>query len=109
MEMPEFLSASRKFMDEAERSSLVLYLAHNPEAGDLIQGTGGLRKLRWALEGRGKRGGARVIYYFHSHRVPLFIISAYAKSVRDDLSDAEKNEFRLLTKLLARSYGRKKP
>lgn len=100
--MPEFVAASRKLMDEAERSSLVLFLAFNPEAGDLVPGTGGVRKLRWALVGRGKRGGARVIYYFHSERMPLFVITAYAKNVRDDISDADRNDMKRLTKLLAK-------
>jgi|WetSurMetagenome_2_1015567.scaffolds.fasta_scaffold680010_1 hypothetical protein len=109
VETPEFLAASRKLMDETERSSLVLYLAHNPEAGDLMPGTGGVRKLRWALEGRGKRGGARVIYYFHSERMPLFIITAYAKNVRDDLDEADKNDLKRMTKALAQKYGRSKP
>jgi hypothetical protein len=106
--MPEFVTAARKLMDEAERSSLVLFLAFNPESGDLISGTGGVRKLRWALEGRGKRGGARVIYYFHSERMPLFVITAYAKNVRDDISDADRNDMKRMTKLLAK-YGTKGP
>jgi len=65
VETPEFLSATRTLMDEAERAQLVDYLARNPTAGELIPGTGGVRKLRWGLEGRGKRGGARVVYFHH--------------------------------------------
>ena len=63
IETPEFLSATRKLMNDEERALLVDYLAYNPRAGDLIPGTGGVRKLRWRLEGRGKRGGGRVIYF----------------------------------------------
>lgn len=66
VETPEFLSATRKLMSDGERTLLVDYLAYNPTAGDLIRGTGGVRKLRWALEGRGKRGGARVVYFHHA-------------------------------------------
>lgn len=66
VETPEFLSATRKLMSDGERTLLVDYLAYNPTAGDLIPGTGGVRKLRWALEGRGKRGGARVVYFDHA-------------------------------------------
>ena len=62
VETPEFLSATRKLMTDDERALLVDYLAYNPTSGDLIPGTGGVRKLRWGLEGRGKRGGARVVY-----------------------------------------------
>jgi mRNA-degrading endonuclease RelE of RelBE toxin-antitoxin system len=104
VETPEFLTAARRLMDEDERALLVDYLAHNPTAGVLIPGAGGVRKLRWGLEGRGKRGGARVIYFFHSPDVPLFALSAYAKSAQADLSQADKNRFRQLTRLLVESY-----
>jgi hypothetical protein len=87
---------------------LVDYLAYNPTAGDLIQGTGGVRKLRWGLEERGKRGGARVIYFYHSADIPLFALSAYTKNERADLSQKDRNDFRQLTKLLAETYGRTK-
>jgi hypothetical protein len=63
-------------------------------AGDLIQGTGGVRKLRWGLEGRGKRGGARVIYFYYNADLPLFLLAAYAKNVRSDLSAAERKELK---------------
>lgn len=108
VETLEFLSATRKLMSEEERAVLVDYLAHNPAAGDLIQGTGGVRKLRWGLEGRGKRGGARVIYFYHSADIPLFALTAYAKNQRADLSQKDRNDFRRLTKLLAQTYGRTK-
>ena len=107
VETPEFLAAAGRIMDEEERGSLVDYLARNPLAGDLIQGTGGVRKLRWALAGRGKRGGARVIYYFHSSDMPLFALTAYAKNERADLSQADRNDFRRLTALLVERYARR--
>lgn len=71
------------------------YLAYNPTAGDLIQGSGGVRKLRWGVEGRGKRGGARVIYFYCNADLPLFLLAAYAKNVRSDLSAAERKELKL--------------
>jgi hypothetical protein len=108
VETPGFLAATRCLLDDAERAALVDYLAYNPLAGDLIPTTGGVRKLRWRLEGRGKRGGARVIYYYHDAAMPLFLLTAYAKNVRDDLSHTERNTFRQLTKLLAETYGRTK-
>ena len=76
VETPEFLSATKKLMDDEERKALVDFLALNPMAGDLIQGTGGIRKLRWALEGRGKRGGSRIIYFYHDREMPLFALTA---------------------------------
>lgn len=108
IETPEFLAATRRIMDEEERSVLVDYLARNPLAGDLIPGTGGVRKLRWALEGRGKRGGARVVYYYHSDVMPIFALTAYAKNERADITQADRNEFRRLTALLVEHYARKK-
>lgn len=106
VETPGFLAACRKHLDDNERDELVDYLARNPEAGVLVPGTGGVRKLRWALEGRGKRGGARVIYYFHSVRIPLYAITLYAKNDRSDVSNAQRNEFRKFVKALLEAHGR---
>ena len=75
-------------------TKLIDFLARNPLAGDVIAGTGGVRKLRWALPGRGKSGGARVIYYFHDERIPLFLLDAYAKNQQDNFSHAQRNAYR---------------
>lgn len=104
VETPEFLAATRKLMDDESRAALVAYLARNPTAGDLIQGTGGVRKLRWALAGRGKSGGARVVYVYYNPALPLFLLTAYAKAARAYLSQADRNDLRRLTALLADSY-----
>jgi len=108
IETPEFLAATHKLMGEAERLLLVDFLAYNPSAGDLIPGTGGVRKLRWALEGRGKRGGARVIYFYHDADVPLFALTAYAKNDRADLSQQDRNDFKRLTAMLVEAFKRRK-
>lgn len=107
VETPEFLTATRKLMDEEERMLLVDYLAHNPMEGDLIPGAGGVRELRWGLEGRGKRGGARVIYFYHSATLPLFALTAYAKNQKDDLTQDQREGFRHLAKTISESYGLK--
>jgi hypothetical protein len=109
VETPEFLSATRKIMTDDERRILVDFLAFHPTAGDLIPGTGGVRKLRWGLEGRGKRGGARVIYFHYNSNLPLFALTAYAKNERADLTQQDRNDFRRLTALLVESYARRKP
>lgn len=108
VETPEFLSATRKLMNDEERRLLVDYLAIFPMSGDLIPGTGGVRKLRWGLEGRGKRGGARVIYFHHDAGMPLFALTAYAKNERADLSQQDRNDFKKLTVLLVETYRRRK-
>jgi hypothetical protein len=106
--MPEFLAATKKLMNEKERAELVAYLANNPAVGDLIQGTGGVRKMRWGLEGRGKRGGARIIYLFHDLEMPLFILEAYAKNERTDLTQSECRELRQVTELIVSTYKRRR-
>ncbi len=108
VEMDEFLAATRKLMDDEERAELVEYLSYHPTAGVVVPGTGGVRKLRWGLEGRGKRGGARVIYYFNDMDMPLYILEAYAKNERMDLTQSECNELRQVTKLIVESYGRRR-
>ena len=107
VETPEYLGAVRKLLDSDQRDLLVSMLAAQPTGGDLIVGTGGVRKLRWALPGRGKRGGARVIYFFHGTAVPIFLLTAYAKNERSDLTQAERNDFRRLAKLLVETYERR--
>ena len=101
VELPRFSLRARKLFDEEERQELTDFLAFNPTAGDIIAGTGGVRKVRWAMKGRGKSGGARVIYYFHDERIPLFLITAYPKNEQANLSLAERNEFRQLASVLA--------
>lgn len=108
IETPEFLTSINKLLHEDDRTALIDYLSYNPAAGAVIAGTGGVRKLRWGLEGRGKRGGARVIYFYHGTDLPLFILAAYAKNERDNLTQADKNGFKRLTKLLADNYERAK-
>ena len=73
--------------------------------GDLIRATGGLRKLRWGLGSRGKRGGARVIYYFHSELMPLYLLAVYSKGERDDLSADDRRELRKLADHLRKANG----
>lgn len=108
VEMPEFLSKTRKLIDEETKTALIGYLAYNPTAGDLIPGTGGVRKLRWALEGRGKRGGARIIYFYYNETLPLFALSAYAKNDQADLTQQDRNDLQQFTKQLTEQYKRKK-
>jgi hypothetical protein len=75
VETGEFLKHAKPLMSDLERAELVAFVGKNPEAGEIIPETGGVRKIRWALEGKGKRGGARVIYYYHNNkRLPVFLL-----------------------------------
>jgi hypothetical protein len=104
-ETDQFLRDAGHLMPEIERMELVAYIAANPRSGDLIPETGGVRKLRWAVPGRGKRGGARVIYYFHSERFPVFLLAAYGKNEKANLSKAERNAMAKLVPMLIASYA----
>ena len=106
VETPEFISCAKKLLTDEEREELIGYLAYNPTAGDVVPGAGGIRKIRWKLSGRGKRGGARVIYFVHGASIPLFLLTAFAKNERVDLSQADRNDFQRLTKFLVETYRR---
>jgi RelE toxin of RelEB toxin-antitoxin system len=84
----------------AEREAFVDFIAQNPEAGDVIPETGGVRKIRWARAGTGKRGGARVIYFYHDRDRPLYLLMVYAKARRENLTPEEKKAVRKLAALL---------
>src|SRR5437660_11401727 len=107
VETGEFLRQAKPLMSDSERAELVAYVGANPEAGEIIPETGGVRKIRWAREGMGKRGGARLIYYYHNERLPVFLLSAYAKSRKANLSKAERNAMKRLVPILVAGYPRK--
>ena len=99
-ELAEYQRRAEKLLAESERLDIVDYVAAFPKAGDLIKGTGGVRKLRWRRGGKGKSGGVRVIYYFHSERMPLYLLTVFAKNERADLSQAERNDLASLVDTL---------
>jgi hypothetical protein len=106
VETERFLKDARPMMPESERVELVAFIAANPQAGHVIPETGGVRKLRGGLPGRGKRGGARVIYYYRSERLPVFLPAAYAKNEKGNLSKAERNAMRRIGPTLVIGYPR---
>ncbi len=65
---------------DADREAFIDYIASNPDGGDIIPNTGGLRKIRWGRQGTGKEGGVRVIYFYHDDTIPLFLLLIYAKA-----------------------------
>lgn len=106
VELPEFIRRASPLLKE-EKSSIINYLAGHPRSGDLMQGTGGIRKLRWSAQGRGKSGGVRVIYYYHDENIPLFLLTVFGKGEKANLSKAERNTLSKLTGLLLKQYGGK--
>jgi len=79
IETPEFIASAAGVWTDEERFEFIGWIAANPQAGDVIPGTHGLRKVRWAASGRGKRGGARVIYLVRTARGNLVLLTAYVK------------------------------
>ena len=100
-----FRRQAEKIWSDAELSVLVDHLAHNPEDGDLIPGTGGIRKIRWGKAGTGKRGGLRVIYFYHNADMPLYLLLAYAKAQATDLTQDEKRTLTALVAALKQGKG----
>ncbi len=104
-ETKHFLRLSKKLISEKDRYNLIWHLKAKPKDGDIIAGTGGIRKLRWSKPGSGKRGGIRVIYYFYDENGVVFLLSAYAKNDQSDLSSKEKKEYSKLVKELVSAFG----
>lgn len=105
VEMPSYLRAAEAIFTEAERADLVSRLAADPECGDLIQGTGGFRKVRVARSGMGRRGGARVVYILRNSSFPIFLIAAYAKNEKGNLTKKERNELAKRADEIFARYG----
>lgn len=91
-ELPEYIRAAEKLLSDTERQDVIRYLALSPKAGDLIEGTGGVPKLRWGRGGQGKSVRVRVIYYVHDATMPLYLLTIFAKGERANLSNANRNE-----------------
>ena len=102
-ETPLFVRQANVVWDEAEREAFVEFIAANPEVGNVIPETGGVRKIRWARAGTGKRGGARVVYFYHDPNRPLYLLMVYAKAQRENLTADEKQAVRKLAALLKNS------
>lgn len=83
-----------KFMSDEEYRSLQQALLANPGKGGLIRNSGGIRKLRWATEGRGKHGGLRIIYYWAVSEHQIFMLYVYPKTKQEDLTPAQLRELR---------------
>lgn len=92
IELAGYKRRADELLTEAEQDAIIDLVAYEPASGDLIPGSGGLRKLRVGRSGSGKRGGGRVIYYFHNEDVPLLLMAIFAKNEKGDLSDRDKKQ-----------------
>jgi hypothetical protein len=98
------LRAAARLLADADRRAIIDHVAAHPTAGDLIEGNGGVRKLRWARDGRGKSGEVRVIYYFHSEAMPLYLLTMFAKNEGANLSKADRNALASLVDVLVQVW-----
>lgn len=89
VETPTFSRRLQKLLSDDEYAEFQLFLASNPEAGERIPGGQGLRKVRWAGSGRGKRGGIRMIYFWRVEAEEIYLLGAFAKNEKSDLSQAQ--------------------
>ena len=102
-ELPEYIKRSESLLDEGERKDVIDYLSAHPESGDLMEGTGGIRKLRWSRGSKGKSGGVRVIYYYHDERIPLYLLTMFGKNERANLSKSDRNALSQLVSILVKT------
>ena len=108
-ETPTFTRQASKLFTDDEKRELIDLLATDPLAGDVIPGTGGVRKLRFAVAGTGKRGGGRVVYYYLDDVTPVYALLAYAKSARTDLTPVERRTVARLATAIRTETRRSEP
>ena len=98
VELTPFVAFREEYWTDEDLRAVQNFLLVAPDAGDLIKGGSGLRKLRWSAQGRGKRGGARVIYYWHTPKDHIYLIYGYVKSKTEDLTAEQIKVLRQLMK-----------
>jgi hypothetical protein len=105
VETPGFLIDARSLgLSEEERFAIVSWIAANPEAGDVIEGTGGARKIRFAGKGKGKSGGYRVITFFTGVDIPVFLLNVFSKNEKTNLTAKECRVLKSILSKIAATY-----
>jgi hypothetical protein len=94
LQLPKFKAEATELIGADGIEALAVYLIDHPDAGDVIPGSGGVRKLRWAAKGKGKRGGARIIYLYAVVAGRVYLLRCYAKNLKADLSVDDKKQLR---------------
>ena len=100
IETPIFTRLVKEALSDEDYGALQQLLADQPDAGDLIRGGGGIRKVRWGLRGRGKSGGIRVIYYWHVRADQIYLLFLFPKGERSDLTPAQVKQLAMQVKEL---------
>jgi hypothetical protein len=94
LQLPKFKAEATELIGADGIEAVAVYLIDHPDAGNVIPSAGGARKLRWAAKGKGKRGGARIVYLYLVVAERIYLLRCYAKNVRPDLTADEKKELR---------------
>jgi RelE toxin of RelE / RelB toxin-antitoxin system len=106
VETPSYLANADRLFSPAERAAVVDRLAFDPACGVVVPGGGGIRKVRFGFGGRGKSGGARVVYLFSGTDLPVFILAVFAKNEKANLSQVELNKLCKLVTQMVNGYRR---
>lgn len=104
VELPNYEKAIAGVLTDDEAAGLIAFLAQHPDDGVVIPNTGGLRKLRWGARGKGKSGGARIIYYFRDLNMPLYLLTAFVKGEKIDLTKREQAALRRTVETLVEQH-----
>lgn len=105
VETPEFIKQSQDIAEKKTIDDFIAFIAREPLKGDVIQGTGGVRKIRWNKDDNsGKSGGMRVLYYYHGQSMPIFLFTAYAKNKKANIGDKDKISLKRIIKQLIGIY-----
>jgi hypothetical protein len=107
IEFAAYRRRANELLTAAQRDAVIDLIAYEPACGDIIPGSGGLRKVRIGRDGMGKRGGARVVYYFYNESFPILLLALYAKNEKGDLTAAEKRELAASIKVKVTQWQRK--
>jgi hypothetical protein len=105
VETPAFLTDARSLgLPDAERLAVVTWISANPATGEVIEGTGGARKVRFAGKGKGKSGGYRVITFFTGTDIPVFLLNIFAKNEKADLTPKERRVLKIVLGDIVKTY-----
>src|SRR5215510_2756516 len=108
VETPRYQADAARLFTQEEQAAIVDLVASDPRCGVVVPGGGSVRKVRVAVGGRGKRGGARVIYLFGGDDIPVFLLAAFAKNEKSDLKPAERTALAKAVTALLENYRRRK-
>lgn len=100
IETAEYRRSIAEILTDEENTDFINHIAHHPDSGAIIAETGGVRKVRWRSKGKGKSGGARIIYYYYSEDAPLYLFFAFRKGERENLSNEEKVSLKAIARQL---------